>query len=104
MGEVLQHQIDLAAYRSASVLLLCSPATPLLFMGQEWAASTPFLFFTDLDPRLGQKVTEGRRKEFKHFSAFSDARERERIPDPQAQSTFLAIRLIWEEREREPHA
>jgi maltooligosyltrehalose trehalohydrolase len=104
MGGRLHHQVDLAAYRSASALLLCSPATPLLYMGQEWAASTPFLFFTDLDPRLGQKVTEGRRKEFKHFSAFSDARERERIPDPQAPSTFLASRLIWEEREREPHA
>jgi maltooligosyltrehalose trehalohydrolase len=103
-GERLHQQIDLAAYRSALVLLLFCPATPLLFMGQEWAASTPFLFFTDLDPKLGQKVTEGRRREFKNFSAFSDPQQRERIPDPQSLSTFLASRLIWEEREREPHA
>jgi maltooligosyltrehalose trehalohydrolase len=104
MGERLHHQIDLAAYRTATALLLCCPATPLLFMGQEWAASTPFLFFTDHHKRLGQKVTEGRRQEFKNFSAFSDPGTRDRIPDPQAESTFLASKLIWEETSREPHA
>jgi maltooligosyltrehalose trehalohydrolase len=104
MGDRLHHQIDLAAYRAATVLLLCSPATPLLFMGQEWAASTPFLFFTDHNERLGQRVTEGRRNEFKHFSAFSDLDARRRIPDPQALSTFQSSKLIWEERNREPHA
>jgi maltooligosyltrehalose trehalohydrolase len=103
-GERLHQQIELAAYRSALVLLLFSPATPLLFMGQEWAAGTPFLFFTDLDPRLGQKVTEGRRREFKNFSAFSDPQQQDQIPDPQALSTFLASKLNWEERQREPHA
>jgi maltooligosyltrehalose trehalohydrolase len=104
MGERLHHQIDLAAYRAATTLLLCCPATPLLFMGQEWAASTPFLFFTDHHKSLGQKVTEGRRQEFKNFSAFSDPATRNRIPDPQAESTFLASKLIWEETSREPHA
>src|SRR5262249_1613168 len=44
-GERLHHQIDPAAYRAASALLLCCPETPMLFMGQEWAASSPFLFF-----------------------------------------------------------
>jgi maltooligosyltrehalose trehalohydrolase len=104
LGERLHHQIDLAAYRAASVLLLCGPATPLLFMGQEWAASTPFLYFTDHPPVLGKLVTEGRRQEFRHFSAFSDPQARDKIPDPQAASTFLASKLAWDERAREPHA
>jgi len=104
LGDRLHHQIDLAAYRAATALLLCSPATPLLFMGQDWAASTPFLFFTDHNQRLGQRVTEGRRSEFKNFSAFSDPEARHGIPDPQAESTFQSSKLIWEEINQEPHA
>jgi maltooligosyltrehalose trehalohydrolase len=104
LGERLHHQIDLAAFRAATVLLLCSPATPLLFMGQEWAASTPFLFFTHHHEELGAKVTEGRRQEFRQFSAFRDPSARSRIPDPQALGTFLASRLQWDERQCEPHA
>ena len=52
-GERLHHQMDPAAYRAATALLLCAPETPLLFMGQEWAASTPFLYFTDHPEPLG---------------------------------------------------
>jgi maltooligosyltrehalose trehalohydrolase len=103
-GERLHHEIDLAAYRAATVLLLSAPETPLLFMGQEWAASAPFLYFTNHDPELGRLVTEGRRREFKGFRAFSDPAARERIPDPQAVETFRRSRLDWAEREREPHA
>jgi maltooligosyltrehalose trehalohydrolase len=104
LGERLHHQIDRAAYRAATALLLLAPETPLLFMGQEWAASTPFQFFTDHRPELGRLVTEGRRKEFQHFSAFADPKMRERIPDPQAATTFEASKLNWDERGREPHA
>jgi maltooligosyltrehalose trehalohydrolase len=104
LGERLHHQIEPAAYRAAAALMLCSPAVPLLFMGQEWAASTPFLYFTDHGEELGKQLTEGRRKEFAHFSHFSDPLAREKIPNPQAQSTFLASRLIWQESQREPHA
>jgi maltooligosyltrehalose trehalohydrolase len=104
LGERLHHQIELAAYRAASVLLLCAPATPLLFMGQEWAATTPFLYFTDHPAALGRLVTEGRRNEFRHFSAFSAAEARARIPDPQDEETFLASRLEWSQATREPHA
>ncbi len=103
-GERLHHQIDLAAYRAATVLLLCAPETPLLFMGQEWAATTPFLFFTDHKPDLGKLVTAGRRREFMDFSAFSDAGVRQRIPDPQDPTTFLRSRLNWAECMHEPHA
>ncbi|HSB60895.1 MAG TPA: malto-oligosyltrehalose trehalohydrolase [Vicinamibacteria bacterium] len=104
LGERLHHQVDLPVWRAASALLLLSPETPLLFMGQEWAAPEPFQFFTDHNPELGRLVTEGRRKEFRHFSAFSDAAARERIPDPQAEATFRRSRLDWSRREQPPHA
>lgn len=104
LGERLHHQIDLASWRAASALLLCLPQTPLLFMGQEWAASSPFLFFTDHHDELGRQVTEGRRREFWQFSAFADPTARWRIPDPQAEATFLASMLDWAELQREPHA
>ena len=55
-GERLNHQVDAATFRAASALLLLAPQTPLLFMGQEWAASSPFLFFTDHEPELGRRV------------------------------------------------
>lgn len=103
LGERLNHQIDHAMFRAASVLMLCSPATPLLFMGQEWAASTPFLYFTDHPEELGKLVTEGRRKEFRHFRMFADESARSRIPDPQAESTFDASRLNWDEVSQDPH-
>ena len=103
-GERLHHQIEPAAYRAASTLFLMAPQTPLLFMGQEWAASTPFLYFTDHHPELGRLVTEGRRQEFRHFTAFSDPAVRDRIPDPQAETTFTASCLTWNERRVEPHA
>ena len=103
-GDRLHHQVDLAAYRAATALLLTCPQTPLLFMGQEWAASAPFLYFTDHDEDLGKIVTEGRRREFRHFLAFVDPEAREKIPDPQAVSTFETSRLDWSELEREPHA
>ena len=103
-GERLSHQIDLSAYSAATALLLCTPETPMLFMGQEWAASSPFLFFTDHHAELGELVTQGRRQEFQHFSTFADPTIRETIPDPQAESTFRASKLNWDECEREPHA
>lgn len=103
-GDRLNHDIDLSAYRAASVLLLLDPATPLLFMGQEWAASTPFLFFTDHNPELGALVTQGRRAEFAGFSAFADETLRDQIPDPQAVETFTRSTLKWDERDRTPHA
>ncbi len=81
-----------------------APYTPLIFQGQEWAASTPFLYFTDHNAELGRLVTEGRRKEFKGFAAFSDEESVKRIPDPQAESTFNASKLNWAERGEGIHA
>ena len=104
MGDRLPVKIGLDAYRAVSTLLLCLPQTPLLFMGQEWAAGTPFQYFTDHDPELGKIVTEGRRKEFRHFKAFEDPEARDQIPDPQDPNTFARSKLDWSEVGREPHA
>jgi maltooligosyltrehalose trehalohydrolase len=86
--------------RVAAALLLTGPFTPMLFQGEEWGASTPFLYFTDHhDPELGRAVSEGRRREFAHFGwAPKD------VPDPQAPETFARSRLDWAELERSEHA
>jgi len=104
MGERLNQLIAPASYRAASVLVLLAPEIPLLFMGQEWASSSPFQYFTDHEAELGRLVTEGRRREFARFAAFSDPAARERIPDPQDPSTFTRSRLVWEEAEADLHA
>lgn len=101
-GERLNHQISLPAYRAASAVLLLAPQTLLLFQGQEWAATSPFCFFTDHNTELGKLVTQGRRQEFGHFKAFADPKIRENIPDPQAEETFLRSKLKWEERDQPP--
>jgi maltooligosyltrehalose trehalohydrolase len=103
-GERLSSQISYPAYCAASALLLLSPEVPLLFMGQEWAAPEPFLFFTNHNEDLGQLVTEGRRKEFARFSAFADPANRESIPDPQNIETFRRSKLHWEVRQNPENA
>lgn len=103
-GDRLNHGVAPDAWRAASVVLLTAPMTPLIFMGQEWAASTPFQYFTDLEPGLGVHVTEGRRREFAEFPEFSSPDGRATIPDPQAVSTFEASRLRWEERRIAPYS
>jgi maltooligosyltrehalose trehalohydrolase len=98
LGTRLNHEVSIEAYCAASTLLAFLPTTLLLFMGQEWAASSPFLFFTDHDAELGELIRNGRREEFKHFDAFSTQKAREEIPDPQAAATFERSRLDWQER------
>jgi maltooligosyltrehalose trehalohydrolase len=102
-GDRLHHVVALGAYRAASAVLLLSPETPLLFMGQEWAASAPFRYFTDHTAELGAQIVEGRRREFEGFAEFRDPKLREQIPSPQERATFDACKLTWEERQREPH-
>src|SRR3546814_1111536 len=64
-------------------------------MGEEWGETRPFTFSTDFHGALAAAVREGRRQEFRKFSVFGDAAMRKRIPDPNAESTFLAARLDW---------
>ena len=100
LGDRLSDVVELDAYRAVSALLLCSPYGPMLWQGQEWAAATPFLFFTDHNTGLGKLVTEGRRREFAKFTSFAAAA----VPDPQAEATFSASKLNWAERDQSPHA
>jgi maltooligosyltrehalose trehalohydrolase len=98
-GERIHHEISMDRYAVASALLLFLPEPPLLFMGQEFAASTPFLFFTDHEEELGRLITKGRRAEFGGFRAFSDPTLLESIPDPQDPATFQSSKLKLVERE-----
>jgi malto-oligosyltrehalose trehalohydrolase len=104
LGERLAQLAPAAVVRALTALIFLAPAPPLLFMGEEWAASTPFLFFCDFEPALAAAVTAGRRREFASFAAFSDPQTRETIPDPSAPNTFAASVLRWEEREESAHA
>jgi len=84
----------------AAALVLCGPFVPMLFQGEEWGAGTPFMYFTDhQDRELGRLVSEGRRREFVSFGWAP-----EDVPDPQAEGTFAASRLDWDEPGRQPHA
>jgi maltooligosyltrehalose trehalohydrolase len=102
-GDRLHHQVDLKSFAAATVLLLVLPETPLLFMGQEWAASTPFQFFTDHEEPLGSQVVEGRREEFRTFAAFSGSNPAVSVPSPQDPSTFERSVLRWDEAGGGPH-
>ena len=89
-GERLRSLAHPEALRAAVALLLFTPQIPMIFMGEEFGESRPFLYFTDHHDELGRLVTAGRQKEFARFSAFSDPQTRARIPDANAASTFAA--------------
>jgi maltooligosyltrehalose trehalohydrolase len=90
--------------RALLACVLLAPSPPMLFMGEEYAASTPFQYFCDFDGELALAVTRGRRSEFSRFAPFRDPQRLESIPDPNAQATFLRSKLDWDERRRGVHA
>jgi maltooligosyltrehalose trehalohydrolase len=96
LGERLATIVSPDALRLATATLLLAPAVPMLFMGEEFDARTPFLYFCDFHGELAQAVREGRRKEFAAFSRFADPAKRAQIPDPNDAATFAASRLPWE--------
>ena len=98
-GERLSVLAGASAVEVLTALLLLSPHVPLLFMGEEWGETRPFLFFTDFSDGLADAVREGRRREFKVWKAFSDPEARRRIPDPNAVETFFASRIDWRQVE-----
>jgi maltooligosyltrehalose trehalohydrolase len=104
-GERLTTLARPEALRALQAMLLLAPQIPLLFMGEEWAARTPFCFFTDFHDELADAVREGRRREFARFPAFADPEARARIPDPNAVATFARSCLGWTDMEQpEPAA
>jgi maltooligosyltrehalose trehalohydrolase len=102
-GERISELAPMARLDVLYACLLLSPHVPLLFMGEELAASAPFLYFCDFGPELAAAVSQGRREEFGRFEAFASEEARARIPDPNAEATFTVCRPDWSEREREPH-
>jgi maltooligosyltrehalose trehalohydrolase len=92
-GERLEHIVGMDRAKLAVALVLTAPFIPLLFQGEEYAASTPFLYFADHeDPAMARAVSEGRKKE---FAAFGFAEQQ--IPDPEARATFERSKLNWNE-------
>jgi len=89
------------AVRAAAAVYSLLPQIPMLFMGEEWNATEPFPFFCDFGADLAEAVRKGRREEFARFPEFQDPKQREKIPDPQAEETFQSAKLRWD-RAREP--
>ena len=102
-GERLCSIADHNKLKVLTALFLLAPAIPMLFMGEEWAANTPFLYFCNLGPDLAPLVTAGRRKEFENFSIFREEEQRESIPDPCAIYTYEASILNWQEKHEAEH-
>ncbi len=98
-GERLEHLIGLHASKVAIGLVLTAPYIPMLFMGEEWATTSPFLYFADHeDEEMRKSVAEGRRREFAAFGFDGE------VPNPEDQKTYEASKLNWEEQTEGKHA
>jgi maltooligosyltrehalose trehalohydrolase len=98
-GERLSMMLDIQQQKAIAALTLLSPFVPLLFQGEEWGATTPFLYFTHHeDPELGRLVSEGRAREFSAFGWQGS------VPDPQSPDTFTRSQLNWRELSEPSHA
>ncbi|MBV9314898.1 MAG: malto-oligosyltrehalose trehalohydrolase [Pseudonocardia sp.] len=99
-GDRISASLSPGLLACGAALMLCSPYTPMLFMGEEWGASTPWQFFSHFpDPDLREKIRVGRFEEFAEHDWNSA-----KVPDPNAESTFYNSKLNWAEPENEPHA
>jgi maltooligosyltrehalose trehalohydrolase len=100
-GERLCQLTNRNLAKVGAALILTSPYVPMLFQGEEWACTSPFLYFVDFadEPDLAKAVAEGRCREFKSFGW-----EPDQIPDPNAETTFFESRLRWNELELQSHA
>jgi maltooligosyltrehalose trehalohydrolase len=103
LGERLNHIVSAEAYAAASALLCLLPYTPMIWMGQEWATSTTFCFFTDHAGEIGANVSKGRLKEFQHYGADFGEDVLKRMPDPQDPQTFYNSKLNWDEVDEAEH-
>jgi maltooligosyltrehalose trehalohydrolase len=89
-------------HRALTAFLLLGPGTPMLFQGQEFASSRPFLYFADHQPALAEAVRKGRGDFMKQFRSLTSEEVQARLPDPAAPATFARCKLDWAERERHP--
>jgi 1,4-alpha-glucan branching enzyme/maltooligosyltrehalose trehalohydrolase len=103
-GERITRLAPEPAVRVAVAVYLLAPTVPMLFMGEEFAAETPFQFFCDFGDELRDTVTQGRRREFRKFARFADPAVLAAIPDPNRAETFLASKLDWHSLKEGKHA
>ena len=97
LGERIGAIAQAPALQLGVMCLLLAPQVPMLFMGEEFNASSPFLFFCDFGPELAGAVRDGRRREFAAFAKFAGEAGQQAIPDPNAEATFLTSKLQWSE-------
>ncbi len=95
-GERLTVLVAPEQMRALASVYLIIPQIPMLFMGEEWGARQPFPFFCDFDGDLAEAVRKGRREEFSRFPEFVDGERADAMPDPLAETTFLAAKLDWD--------
>ncbi len=102
-GDRLTTLSDPGHLKLARAVLYLAPQIPMIFMGDEWGATTPFQFFVnfEMEPDLEEAVRKGRAKEFEKFTSFSGGLE---VPDPTASDTFQRSKLDWSDAKRAPHA
>jgi maltooligosyltrehalose trehalohydrolase len=91
-------------HRALTALLLLAPATPMLFQGQEFAASSPFLFFADHKPELARLVKKGRAQFLSQFPSVARPEMQQLLPDPADPNTFARCKLDLSERQRHGEA
>lgn len=108
LGDRPSETLDDGALAAEAALILLSPFTPMLFMGEEWGARTPWMYMTDHpEPELAQAVREGRRAEFGNHgwaAMYGEDEATFTVPDPQDPATFAASRLDWDELALPGHA
>jgi maltooligosyltrehalose trehalohydrolase len=91
-------------YRAMTALMLLGPGTPMLFQGQEFAASSPFLYFADHNDKLAPHIRRGRAEFLSQFPSIASPAMQSRLPDPDDPQTFERCRLDLSERHRHPEA
>ena len=102
-GERLTELAAPEAVRAVAAIYLLLPHIPMLFMGEEWGATSPFPYFCEFEGKLGEAVRRGRREEFTDFMHAENGSGTSEIPDPLNVQTYRQAKLAWHEREQEPH-
>jgi maltooligosyltrehalose trehalohydrolase len=90
-------------FRAVTAFMLLGPGTPMLFQGQEFASSSPFLYFADHNPELARFVAEGRTKFLSQFPSIASPGAADLLADPELEETFTRCKLDFSDREKNRH-
>ena len=103
-GERITELASPEVVRAMAAVYLLAPQVPMLFMGEEWGASTPFPYFCDFKGELAEAVRKGRLEQFGDAARLEEEAYQAGVPDPLAESTFLSAKLRWDEVRQGVHA